>query len=450
MKRFHPFVILILTVISAPGVAAVDVVHRRTLSLAPVFTDYAVLQREIPVLIWGHGVADTKVTVSFADQTKTAAVDHDGKWSVKLEPMKANTVEQALVITDQAGAKVAIKHVLVGDVWICSGQSNMAGKVRDNRARQDPNDDLMKSNFPAIRHNDGKNGWKPATPEFVREFTRVGFCFARKVHREQKIPIGLLNRSTGGSRIESWIAKRPDTLPEETGRKNVTYGGLYSKHVAPVVGYSIRGALWYQGEANANEGHTYLLKMQALIHGWRTVWKQDDFPFYFVQLAGIGNSPDDKPAMGDGRAKVREAQQQVLKTVKNTGMAVAIDIGAAGEHDIVPSGPLYQSAKVDGSAIRITFKHADGLMFAEKTDYIPPKPTPDKNLPWLSIQDREGKWHWADAKIDGKELVVSSNAVTEPVAVRYAYTNRPVGAYLYNGAGLPASPFTTEKDPLGE
>jgi len=191
-----------------------------------------------------------------------------------------------------------------------------------------------------------------------------------------------------------------------------------------------------------------------------------DFPSYFVQLASMGESPTDKPEGGDGRAAIRNAQLEAL-SIPNTGMAVAIDIGEKKEHpknkydvglrlarwalhndygkeDVVPSGPLYKSHEVEGSAIRVKFEYAQsGLMLANKGGYEPPVPTPDAAMPWLSIQARDGTWHWAEGRIDGSDLIVSSKEVAEPVAVRYAYTQFPVGANLYNKDGLPASPFST-------
>ncbi|NNM29222.1 MAG: hypothetical protein HKO57_06855 [Akkermansiaceae bacterium] len=297
------------------------------------------------------------------------------------------------------------------------------------------------------------------------------------------MPVGLVNACRGGSRIESWMRVPPDGLPgAEAGKKKVTYGGLYRERLAPLVGYGMRGALWYQGEANASEGHTYFLKMEAMIADWRKSWGPGDpstgsgrdFPFYFVQLAGIGRSPDDNPAMGDGRARIREAQRRALG-ITNTGMAVAIDIGGEKEHpankvevgerlahwalhhdygrsEIAPSGPLYTRCRIEGATIRIFFDHAQGLMVARKENYAPPVPAPDAGIPWLSIQGRDGTWHWAEGRIDpaagsglaADTLVVSGKGVEDPVAVRYAYTNRPVGPLLYNSGGLPASPFTTE------
>jgi sialate O-acetylesterase len=226
------------------------------------------------------------------------------------------------------------------------------------------------------------------------------------VQQELNVPIGLLNSCVGGSSIESWMRIEPGNLPADPAGKKREYGKLYRERIALLVGYGMRGALWYQGEANSNEGHEYFLKMESMISDWRASWDLGDFPFYIVQLAGISESPMDDPAMGDGRARIREAQRHVL-TMKHTGMAVAVDIG-------------------------------------EKKDYVSPVPVPDAKLPWLSIQAKDGTWHWAEARIDSSDLIVSSKDAKEPIAVRYAYTNHPDGVYLYNAAGLPASPFATD------
>jgi sialate O-acetylesterase len=240
----------------------------------------------------------------------------------------------------------------------------------------------------------------------------------------------------------------------------------YETKIQPLAGYAMRGTLWYQGEGNQKDGRNYLPKMKQLISEWRTDWNQVDFPFYFVQLAPIGESPADNPAGGDGRAEIRQAQVEAL-AMPNTAMAVTIDIGDKKEHpinkhdiglrlarialhrdygrkELVPCGPLYQSHTIEGSAIRVKFHYSqNGLMLARKDGFNPPAPTPGASIPWLSIQAKDGKWHWADGKIDGSDLLVSSKEVKEPVAVRFAYTNQPVGFNLYNKDGLPASPFTT-------
>ncbi len=452
--------------------------QRSAIELGGPFSNNAVFQQQIPVPVWGTSRPGAKILVDFDKQTKRTVAKSDGSWKVTLDPMTADKLSslskapegKTLTVTGTLGKETAIitlENILVGEVWLCSGQSNMAAKVRHNHANQDPNDNLLESNYPAVRHISAPGGWQMATPEHVREFTRVGFCFARKVHLEQKVPIGLLNACAGGSRIESWMRVPPTKLPStDPKQRQVTYGLLYTDRLAPLVGYGIRGALWYQGEANAGEGHTYFLKMESLISDWRNSWHLGDFPFYIVQLAGIGQSSNDNPAMGDGRAKIRESQRQVLN-LKNTGMAVAVDIGSEREHpankvevgirlahwalhhaydrsDVVPSGPLYKSHRIEGATIRLSFDSAkSGLMIAEKKDYHPPRPTPSTDLPWLSIQAKDGSWHWAKGVVDGSDLIVSSRKVKEPIAVRYAYTQHPLGSYLYNQEGLPASPFST-------
>jgi sialate O-acetylesterase len=448
--------------------------------LPPVFDDHAVLQQGIPVPVWGTSLPRAKVSVRFSNQSKSTVAEKNGRWRVVLDPLPADRLDsvhktpkgQTLsVVTELDGKKASrvFADILVGEVWLCSGQSNMAAKVRHNHANQDPKDNLLKSNFPAIRHICAPGGWQMATPQFVGEFTRVGFCFARKVHLNQKVPVGLVNACVGGSRIESWMRVPPPDLTEtSTSKRNIQYGGLFRERFAPLVGDGLRGWLWYQGAANAGAGQGYFVKMKALINDWRALWKLGDVPFYCVQLAGIGHSPTDNPAMGDGRARIREAQRKVL-SLKNTGMAVAVDIGSEKEHpankvevgerlahwalhndygqkELPPSGPLYKGFQIEGSAIRVSFAYGQGLMFARKENYLSPVPVPDAKLPWLSIQAKDGDWHWADGKIEGTDLIVSGKNVTNPVAVRYAYTNRPLGVYLYNGAGLPTSPFTTEAE----
>ena len=243
---------------------------------------------------------------------------------------------------------------------------------------------------------------------------------------------------------------------------------LYNGMINPVVPYGIKGAIWYQGESNGGEGDSYYHKMRALIGGWRKVWNQGDFPFYHVQLANW-QKPNDNPAGGDGWAKVRMAQLQSLQ-IPNTGMAVSIDIGDAadihpknkfdvgerlalwalrdnyGKKDLVVSGPLYKSMKVDGNKIRVSFDHAgSGLMVGKKDGRNPTVEDKGGKLKRFAIAGEDKKWVWADAVIDGAAVVVSSPDVAKPVAVRYAFTMNPEGCNLYNKEGLPASPFRTDE-----
>lgn len=432
------------------------------------FHDNAVLQQKIPLPVWGSSLPEAKVTVAFGGQSKTATADAEGRWKVVLDPMTAvrlksiNDAPEGMTMTvgcekDGKRAVTEIGNLLVGEVWFCAGQSNMAGAMRAT---------VPDANHPALRQMvSPKAEWVVCSPENAALFKRVSFFFARRVQQDALVPLGIINASVGGSKIETWLNEPP-----------YGEGANFRDMVNPIAGYGIRGMIWYQGESNSADGRGYQPKLQSLITGWRKAWNQPasaaaegpkaPFSAYFVQLPGIGVSPTDSPAMGDGRAEIREAYLETL-ALENTGMAIALDIGAIKEHppnkfdtgvrlarlalhhdygfrDLVPSGPVYKGHKVEGATIRVHFDHArNGLMVAEKTGMQPPVELPGKSPAWLSIQSKDGTWHWAEGRIDGADLVVSSKEVAEPVAARYAYTNHPTPPLLYNRDGLPASPFTT-------
>lgn len=430
------------------------------------FLDNAVLQQKIPLPVWGRSLPNAKVTVSFKGQIKTANADQDGKWKVVLDPMtavKLKTVNdspegEVMTITcEKDGAKAVkeIKNLILGDVWFCAGQSNMAGAIRTKKAGHYPEYTLEKATYPALRQfQSGDKAWVVCAPDTAPVFKKVAFFFARRLQQDALVPIGLMVAAVGGSNIESWLNQEPYVT-----------GVNYTNLVAPIVGYGIRGALWYQGESNENDRRNYQPKLESLITGWRKAWNQGAFPVHFVQLPGIGASSLDNPAGGDGRAEIRQAAVETL-ALKNTGMAVTIDVGAPGEHppnkydtgdrlarsvlqkvygfkDLTTS-PRYTKHVIEGHAIRISFDHAaNGLMVAKKEGFLPPVPTPDAKLQWLAIQAKDGTWHWADGVIDGSALIVSCKAVTSPIAVRYAYTQHPSGHILYNKDGQPVGPFST-------
>jgi sialate O-acetylesterase len=317
----------------------------------------------------------------------------------------------------------------------------------------------LDANRPALRFLE--EDWMASSPKTSGRCYAVSYVFAHKLLGELMVPIGVMNAAVAGTGIEGWWYVAPGDPPTPTKYQN------YIPKIEPLVGHAMRGALWYQGEANQKQGKDYLPMLKRLIEGWRGAWKQGDFSFLIVQLASMGESPPDQPGGGDGRAAIRNAQLEALTAIPKTGLAVTIDIGEKKEHpvnkydvglrlaawalhhnygreDVVPSGPLYKSHAVEGKTIRVKFEHAgNGLMLAKKQGYEPPVPTPDALMPWLSIQGKDGTWHWAEGKIDGTDLLVSSKDVAEPVAVRYAYTQHPVGCNLYNKDGLPASPFST-------
>lgn len=480
MKRFHPLfrqsISLFLALSASFAWAAEETVP---LALGVPFADHAVMQQGIPLSVWGTAPSGTEVTVEFADQTRTAIAQDDNTWRVLLDPLAAdkltsvNEAPQGKTLTARAslGDKIVTKtasDLLIGEVWLCSGQSNMGGPLKMGPW---PPGTIEQADYPSLRHW-RDNQWIACTPETAPVFTRVAFCFAREIQTEIKVPIGLAMASVGGSKIEWWMPQIPEEIHKNLDPKlkealeRPDRKTHFESFIQPFLGFGIRGALWYQGEGNDKEGREYFHKMESMITDWRELWGQGDFPFYFVQIASIGNSEGVGPEMGDGRAKIRNAQLEAMK-IKNTGMAVTIDIGAVKEHprnkydvglrlsrwalrneygkkELVPSGPIYRKHKVEGASIRVMFDYADnGLMLAQKEGYDPAKHTPSADMPWLSIQAKDGTWHWAEGKIDGVDLIVSSNEVKEPIAVRYAYTQYPLGSNLYNKEGLPASPFST-------
>jgi sialate O-acetylesterase len=455
------------------------------------FSDNMVLQRDREVKVWGWADKGEKVKVSFDGQSKSTTAGSDGKWMLKLDAMKANSKSQTLKI-----ASKEFKNIVVGDVWLCSGQSNM--EWTQNRS-QNAKEEAAQANYPLIRHlkfghthlgkpqDDYKSDWKVCTPKSVGGFTAVGYFFARKIQQDLNVPIGLLGINWGGTRVEPWttreafaavpelkqISDKLAQTPDDAPGKHQSPTRIYNAMINPVINYAIRGAIWYQGESNGGEGDSYFFKKKALIEGWRQKWGYE-FPFYFVQLANF-KKPTNTPAGGDGWAKLREAQRRTL-TLAKTGMAVITDVGTPnnihppdkqdvghrlavwalnkeyGKTDVVHSGPLYKEMKVQSKQIVISFEAGttgSGLMIGTKgTDASkflePVKETKDAKIMQFSIAGADKKWYWAEAKIVGKTIVVSSPEVKNPVAVRYAYRMNPVGANLYNKEGLPASPFRTD------
>ncbi|MFT5241741.1 MAG: sialate O-acetylesterase [Candidatus Promineifilaceae bacterium] len=439
------------------------------------FANNAVLQQRIKLPVWGTSLPGAKVSVEFDGQTETTKAGNDGAWRVVLKPMDAVKLKsvndcpegKTMTISCEKDGEKAIKKItnlIMGDVWICAGQSNMAGAIKTNRTRHHPTNTLELATYPALRQwrSVSDTSWIVCAPDTAPAFKKVAFFFGRRLQQDALVPIGLIAAAVGGSNIESWLNQDP-----------YARGRNYTRLIEPIVGYGVRGAIWYQGESNEKDKRGYQPKLESLITGWRKAWGQGDFPVYFVQLPGIGASSLENPGGGDGRAEIRQAYFETL-AVKNTGMAVTIDVGAPGEHppnkydtgvrlaraalhndygfkDLAIS-PLYTGHKIEGDAIRIAFDHAEnGLMVALKEGFLVPKPTPGVAVQWLSIQDKDGAWHWADGKIDpstssglaADTLVVSCKDVKTPIAVRYAYTQHPCGNLLYNKDGQPVGPFST-------
>jgi sialate O-acetylesterase len=456
--------------------------------LASIFGDSMVLQRELPVPVWGWAEPGEEVTVTLGEQTKQATADKDGRWQVKLDPLKANADGVTLKVSGKN--TIELKDVLIGEVWICSGQSNMEWALGGSLNGQQ---EVAAADHPQIRlfnvpghltspvaKDTCPGQWQVCSPQTAGGFSAVGYFFGRRLQDELKVPVGLIGSNWGGTRIEPWcspagfqsvpqlkeIADQVAAYNEQTKVEGGSPSAIYNAMIHPLAPFAMRGAIWYQGESNGGEGESYYHKTQALVNGWRKLFNPE-LAFYWVQLANW-QQPNDNPAGGDGWAKLREAQRKALD-IKHTGMAVIIDIGDAGDihprnkqdvgwrlaqwalnqtygkKDLVPSGPLYKSHKVEGNSIRISFDNVGGgLIVGKKEGLEPTTEVKDGKLARFAIAGADKQWHWAEATIDGNDVVVKSAEVQEPVAVRYAYSMNPTGANLYNKEGIPASPFRTD------
>jgi sialate O-acetylesterase len=443
--------------------------------LPKIFTDNMMLQRGLPVKVWGWADAGETVSVTLAGKVALTKADDQGQWKVALPAMKPG---DSLELTVKGKNQLSVKNILIGDLWVCSGQSNMEWSLGQCLGAAD---DIKAADFPKIRRikinrvqvakpeADApiEGPWQVCTPATAGAFTAVGFYFAREVQAKTNIPIGIIDSNWGGTRIEPWIA--PEN-PAADAQLNGGLSGIYNAMIHPLVPLPIKGALWYQGESNGEEGDTYYDKMKSLIGGWRKQWNQGDFPFYFVQLASFQAVSED-PAGGNGWAKLREAQTKAL-SIPKTGMAVITDTVPLAERDdihpknkydvgvrlarwalgrdygqkqMVVSGPLYKQLKIEDGKVRLAFDHVGGgLMIGKKEGRTPAVDDRAGKLKRFAIAGADKKWFWADAVIVNNTVTVSSPEVKEPVAVRYAYQMNPDGANLYNRDGLPASPFRTD------
>jgi sialate O-acetylesterase len=509
--------IIAVSLFAVPWMVAAPSSARADVRLPHVIASHMVLQRDMPIPIWGWAEPGEEVTVKIGDHEATTEAGPDGKWRVKLPAMPAGR-PHTMTVTGKN--KIELTDILVGEVWLCSGQSNMDMGIRSvNNAEKE----IADAKYPSIRlfqvpmktsgepTPDVDATWRPCTPENVGSggfwgvgFSAVAYFFGRDIHKELNVPVGLIQSAWGGTKIEPWTprtgfemvpavkdmvkvideatpnfnkavakavaeyeawlpkakaameAKKPVPPPpawpkhllEDNGQPSSIYNGM----IHALVPFAIRGAIWYQGESNNPDGMLYFEKMKALIGGWRQVWNEGDFPFYYVQIA-----PLDALYENDRLPRLWEAQLAAL-TIPNTGMVVTTDIGdlkdihpknkqdvgkrlalwalakTYGRDSLVCSGPLYKSMAVEGDKIRVRFDYVGGGLASRD----------GKPLDWFEIAGADKKFVPAEATIDGDSVVVRSEKVAEPVAVRFGW-NRAAEPNLMNKEGLPASPFRTDK-----
>jgi sialate O-acetylesterase len=501
--------------------------------LPHVIGSHMVLQRDAPIPIWGWAQPGEEVLVELANQRVYTTADADGRWETRLAPMNAGGPYQLIVEGENL---LELEDVLIGEVWLCSGQSNMemgVGVVRDGAQ------EIEAANYPQIRlfdvpkrlasrvEPDVDAEWRACTPETIAQggwggFSAVAYFFGREVYEDLRVPVGLIDASWGGSSIEPWtpleafaaapalrhvrdeidemnrsyreslgpaleeleawiretreaLASNREWLPDApklpahpftlTEPKQWPWRptGAYNAMIHPLAPFAVRGALWYQGESNLDDGLLYEDKLEALVSGWREVWGQGTFPFYFVQLAPFRYGDDGDPAAPYRLPEMWEAQRRALQ-IPNTGMVVTTDIGdlddihptnkqevgrrlalwaraqTYGRKRLVYSGPLFAGLEAEGNSLRVSFEHVGrGL---RSTDGEP--------LRAFEIASEEGEYLPANAIVDGDDVLVFSEFVESPTKLRFAW-HEQARPNLENQAGLPASPFRAElpRDEVG-
>ena len=471
-------------------------------TLPKIIADHMVVQREMPVHVWGMAAPGEEVSVSFRGETRSSKTGRLGRWSVYLPPGEAGGPFQ-LTVRGPAAQNIILDDVLVGDVWVASGQSNMefemhkaATAAEDLPHAANPHIRLLmvKRNAAEYAQDDiATDGWAASSPEVAKDFSAVAWYFAREIEQREHVPVGVIDSTWGGTLGESWTRltalgedaslaplfvtrgkmtdHEADSQFEDKDRKLQVEeakaqgkpvpqfpwhpplaiwgpGLLWNGMIAPLTPFPIRGVIWYQGESNSALARAPLYNrlFRTMIEDWRRQWGVGDFPFLYVQIANF------KSTSLEDWATLREQQLRTLELC-NTAMAVTIDIG--NPVDVHPtnkvdvgnrlaraaralsygeaieySGPLFRQATPEGNAIRVWFNHAKELT------------TKTGELTGFEVAGADGKFVAATSRIDGVTLMVSSAEVAEPVFVRYGWANSP-DCNLFNGEGLPASPFTS-------
>lgn len=524
MKYF----LLLASLILFPAIcAAQQGPQAQTLTLAAPIADHMVLQQGMPTSVWGNAAPESTVTVTFGGQKVEAKADAEGRWEATLAAFAVSAEPAVMEIACSDGSRTEVKDILVGEVWMCSGQSNMQwtlARIKDPAAAE--------ANLPMVRlfttksktaaavQRDCEGDWKVCTPESAAEFSAVGFHFGKELHESLNVPIGLVDTSWGGRRVEAFTSREKletveDAIPLlqdwddladrydaaaaksryekalekwESKRKeliaNAVEGAkpriprrpslqvpppldshhpsaIYNQKVAPWTRYAVAGTIWYQGESNRDRAVQYESLLTALIEDWRQKWNRE-MPFYVVQLANY-QAPTTEPGVAAGWAELQYFQTKVTESLPNSGIAVINDIGDAknihptnkrdvghrlallaqkkhyGKEVSVFASPLYKSHRVEDDHLLVTMKHVgEGL-----------KSRDGGELKRFEIAGADQKWHWAKAAIVSQDSIrVSSDAVPQPVAVRYAWASNPQGANLVNSGDLPASIFRTDDWPL--
>lgn len=441
-----------------------------------ILSDNMVMQQKTEVTLWGWTTAsDEKITVTGSwNDVPVEVKAFQGKWSLQLPTPEAGG---PYTVTVEGHEKIVIANVLIGEVWLGSGQSNM--QWSPNAGLANAKEEIKNANYPSIRffhvdrhiaahpQDDTPGSWVECSPETMQDFSSVAYFFGRKLHQDLQIPVGLIHSSWGGTPVEVWIkdslisendelrqaAKKIKEQPWWPNEPGLAYNAM----IHPLINFPIAGCIWYQGESNRANPFSYYKSFPLLIASWRDDWKKE-LPFYFVQIAPYKYDPNNSW----DAAVVRDAQLHTMLTVPKTGMAVINDIGnlenihpinkqdvgkrlalwalakTYGKSDLEYSGPVYKSMEVENRKAILHFDHAtSGLM------------TKGKELKEFYVAGADKKFYKAKAKIKAHTVTVSAPEVKVPVAVRFAFSNTAL-PNLFNKEGLPASAFRTDDWPLDD
>jgi sialate O-acetylesterase len=463
--------------------ALLPVSSRAQVRLPSLFTDNMVLQQQAACAVWGWAKAGSTITVapSWAKQKYTAKADAAGKWKLKVSTPAASYNPYTLSVSGD-GPAIQLKNVLIGEVWLCGGQSNMEMPLKGFKGQpvlgsneailHSKNDQLRlyivpRSSVTEPQENSKPSPWRLAEPEAVSNFSATAYYFGRLLQEQLHVPVGLLHCSYSGSFIEAWmdtenlrqfagvkIPAKGDTIKLVSRTATTLYNGM----LHPIEGYGIKGAIWYQGESNYDRPDEYAQLFTAMVKQWRTKWDLGDFPFYYAQIAPFDYTRTSKNKGGKyNSAFIRDTQRKLQDQVPNTGMAVLLDIGEEtsihpmrkepggtrlallalaqtyGRKGFGALSPSYEAMTVKDKTIQLRFKNSPNGMT-----------TFGQELTGFEIAGADQKWYPAKASISGSSINVSADAVAVPVAVRYAFQDF-TKATLFSNEGLPVSSFRTDE-----
>ena len=452
---------------------AINLIASQNLKLPSIFNDNMILQQDSNISIWGWSKSRSSIsiTVSWNEKTLITNSDDNGKWIINIKtPKSGKSHEISLKSGDQ---KISLSNILMGEVWIASGQSNMQMNLKgyNNEPVLGANDAIANSNNSEIRFftverntsetkmENLEGNWSISNPENSPSFSAVAYSFAKHLNTVLDVPVAIIHSSWGGTPAEAWTDSQSlntdfekGVIKNHRGRASDEPSSLYNAMINPLINFRIKGAIWYQGESNVARANNYAKLKNSMIEGWRRAWNQGSFPFYFVQISPYKYDGNDKSSS----AFLREAQLNTMFNTSNTGMAVSLDVG--DENSIHPprkfilgkrlaywalnkdyglstvefSGPVFKSLEIKENKVLLKFDYAKNGLYC-----------PDRIINNFELASEDRVFYPANAKIMRNQLEVQSDNVKNPVHVRYGWKNY-LNGNLYNTKGLPASSFRSD------